>query len=82
MVRTHIQLTERQNQRLKVLAKQRCVSVAELIRQSVDTLLESSKETDPEERRRMLLSIVGIAGPDVPDLSINHDHYLEEAYEA
>ena len=82
MIRTQIQLTERQTERLKSLAKARGVSMAELIRQSVDTLLESSKETDPEERRRMLLSIVGIAGPDVPDLSINHDHYLEEAYEA
>jgi Ribbon-helix-helix protein, copG family len=81
MVRTQIQLTEQQTQRLKALAKERGVSMAELIRQSVDTLLESSKAIDPEERKRMLLSIVGIAGPDVPDLSINHDYYLEQAYE-
>jgi hypothetical protein len=81
MVRTQIQLTEQQTQRLKALAKERGVSMAELIRQSVDILLSSSKEIDPEERRCMLLSIVGIAGPDVPDLSINHDQFLDEAYD-
>jgi hypothetical protein len=82
MVRTQIQLTERQTQRLKALAKQRGVSMAELIRQSVDTLLESPETTDREERKRRALSIVGMFRSDVPDLSTNHDQYLAEAYEA
>ena len=81
MVRTQIQLTERQTQRLKALAKQRGVSMAELIRQSIDSLLDSPEIIDHEERKRRALSIVGIAGPDVPDLSTNHDYYLEEAYD-
>jgi len=82
MVRTQIQLTERQTQRLKALAKERGVSMAELIRQSVDKLLESSEIVDWEERKRRALSIVGLFRSDVPDLSTNHDEYLAEAYES
>jgi hypothetical protein len=82
MVRTQIQLTERQTQRLKALAKQRGVSMAELIRQSVDSLLDSPEIIDHEERKRRALSIIGLFPSDVPDLSTNHDEYLAEAYEA
>jgi non-ribosomal peptide synthetase component F len=82
MIRTQIQLTEQQTQRLKALAKERGVSMAELIRQSVDTLLESPETTDREERKRRALSIIGMFRSDAPDLSINHDEYLAEAYEA
>jgi len=82
MVRTQIQLTERQTQRLKALAKERGVSMAELIRQSVDTLLDSPETIDREERKRRALSIIGMFRSDVPDLSTNHDEYLAEAYEA
>ncbi|MEP7188313.1 MAG: CopG family transcriptional regulator [Roseiflexaceae bacterium] len=81
MVRTQIQLTERQTQRLKALAKERGVSMAELVRQSVDTMLESPETTDREERKRRALSIIGMFRSDMPDLSINHDQYLAEAYE-
>jgi hypothetical protein len=81
MIRTQIQLTEQQTQRLKALAKERGVSMAELIRQSIDTLLESPGTTDREERKRRALSIVGMFRSDVPDLSTNHDEYLAEAYE-
>ena len=82
MIRTQIQLIERQTQRLKALAKERGVSMAELIRQSVDALLESPETTDREERKRRALSIVGMFRSDVPDLSTHHDQYLAEAYEA
>lgn len=81
MVRTQIQLTERQTQRLKALAKERGVSMAELVRQSVDTMLESPETIDREERKRRALSIIGMFRSDVPDLSTNHDQYLAEAYE-
>jgi hypothetical protein len=80
MVRTQIQLTERQARSLKAIADARGVSMAELIRQSVDKLLESQQEVDPEERKRCALAIIGIVS-DVPDLSIKHDIYLAEAYE-
>lgn len=80
MVRTQIQLTERQTRRLKALAKEQGVSMAELIRRSVDKLLESPEIVDWEESKRRALSIIGLVS-DVPDLSTNHDEYLAEAYE-
>jgi non-ribosomal peptide synthetase component F len=82
MIRTQIQLTERQTQRLKALAKERGVSMAELIRQSVDTLLDSPENSDREERKRRALSIIGMFRSDVSDLSTNHDEYLADAYDA
>ena len=82
MIRTQIQLTERQTQCLKALAKERGVSMAKLIRQSVDALLESPETTEREERKRRALSIIGMFRSDVSDLSTNHDEYLAEAYEA
>lgn len=80
MVRTQIQLTERQVQGLKSLAAARGVSMAELIRESVDRLIETPTAIDPEERKRRALAIIGIVS-DVPDLGVNHDEYLAEAYE-
>ena len=52
MVRTQIQLTEQQAELLKAAAARRGVSMAELIRQSVDHLLENSGMPSPEELRR------------------------------
>ena len=37
-------------------------------------------DIDREERRRRALAIVGAFSSGVDDLSINHDHYLAEAY--
>ena len=81
MVRTQIQLTEEQSQTLKAIAQERGVSMAELIREGVEKLLDSPEAADLEERKRRALAIVGIA-KDVPDLGLNHDKYLAEAYEA
>lgn len=82
MVRTQIQLTERQAQGLKSLAAARGVSMAELIRESVDRLLESDPVVDLEERRRRAIAIAGKFRSGVSDLGINHDQYLAEAYES
>ena len=40
----------------------------------------SSDSIDREERRRRALSIIGAFSSGVDDLSVNHDHYLAEAY--
>ena len=81
MVRTQIQLTQQQARRLKELAKKRGVSMAELIREGVEKVLDAPEAADLEERKRRALAIVGIAS-DVPDLGVNHDEYLDEAYSA
>ena len=46
MVRTQIQLTEEQARRLKALAAEQGVSMAELIRRSVDTVLNGERRQE------------------------------------
>ncbi|HEX9373972.1 MAG TPA: ribbon-helix-helix protein, CopG family [Roseiflexaceae bacterium] len=80
MVRTQIQLTEQQARRLKALASRRGVSMAELIRESVDMLLASPEEIDLEERKRRAIAAAGTFRSGLSDLATNHDRYLAEAY--
>lgn len=80
MVRTQIQLTEDQSHTLKALAAARDVSVAELIRQSVDRLIRAADEPTLDERWQRTLSIVGKYRSGVPDLGQNHDFYLAQIY--
>lgn len=80
MYRTQIQLREDQVQTLKEMAAEYNVSVAELIRQSVDMLIQSGDELTQAEKRQRATEIIGIADSGVDDLSINHDKYLAEIY--
>ncbi len=80
MVRTQIQLTEEQSRTLKRMAEKERVSMAELIRRSVDHYIATTSEAPVEERKRRLLSVMGIGHSDVSDLSTNHDKYLAEIY--
>jgi hypothetical protein len=81
MIRTQVQLTQEQAQALKNLASARQVSVAELIRQSVDTLIRSSGEIDAEERRRRAIATSGRFHSGASDISTKHDEYLAEAFQ-
>ncbi len=82
MVRTQIQLSEKQAKALKILAIQRQVSVAELIRQAVDEQLRAAGQVDPAERKRRALAAAGRYHSGLKDLATNHDQYLAEAFEA
>ncbi len=84
MVRTQIQLTEKQAKALKELAASRHVSVAELIRQSIDSTLSSSTENSRKEQWRRALAAAeeSRSRSDNTDVSINHDRYLAEAYDS
>lgn len=79
MIRTQIQLTEEQVQALKALAAEQRVSVAELIRRSVDRLTASA-DLGQETRRQRALAVAGRFRSGCPDLSAEHDEYLAEAY--
>ncbi len=81
MIRTQVQLTEEQARALRNLASARQVSVAELIRQSVDTLIRSSGEIDTEERRRRAIAAAGRFHSGASDISAKHDEYLAEAFQ-
>jgi hypothetical protein len=80
MVRTQIQLTEDQVRTLKKIALSRDLSVAELIRQAVDSMIKSSPASDPEERMKRALDVVGKFSSGKNDVSKHHDAYLAESY--
>jgi hypothetical protein len=80
MVRTQIQLTEKQSRNLKRLAEKDNVSVAELIRRSVDDYIAARTELSLEEKKRRALSVMGQFESGLPDLGANHDKYLADAF--
>jgi len=81
MIRTQVQLREEQMDALRERASEGRVSIAELIRQAVDMLLESAGTIDDAERRQRAIAAAGRYHSDVTDGSANHDRYLVEAYE-
>ena len=80
MVRTQIQLSEDQARRVRQLAAAQHVSIAEIVRRSVDLYVGQDGDTDMAERRRRALAVVGKYAAHVPALGRNHDKYLAEAF--
>jgi hypothetical protein len=81
MIRTQIQLSESQSKQLKRLAEIKGMSVAELIRISVDALLATTPVVDREQMKERAMALAGrFSGP--VDLAENHDAHLVEALEA
>ncbi|HRQ42616.1 MAG TPA: ribbon-helix-helix protein, CopG family [Chloroflexota bacterium] len=80
MIRTQIQLTEKQSHILKQRAIEEGVSVAEVIRRSINVYIHAETEIDTEERKRRALSVLGKYDSGLTDLSENHDKYLAEVY--
>ncbi|OHD22946.1 MAG: hypothetical protein A2064_10240 [Spirochaetes bacterium GWB1_66_5] len=80
MIRTQIQLTEEQSARLKAAAARRGVSVAELIRQSVEALLSRGDERSPDDLYRRAARAAGKYRSGTRDGSVRHDEYLSEGY--
>jgi hypothetical protein len=78
VIRTQIQITEEQAQKLKALAARQHLSMAELIRRGVDKLLEHS--IDPDEQRRKAIAAAGRFRSGQGDVSTRHDDHLAEAY--
>ena len=82
MIRTQIQLEEKQHRVLKEMAAEYKVSVATLIRQSVDLLIKKEAKPSQDELRQRAMALAGkrhdIEG--ATDVSVNHDEYLEEIY--
>ena len=56
MIRTQIQITDTQAQKLKELAASQNKSVAELIRQGIDVLLKQQFIVSEQERRQRTLA--------------------------
>jgi hypothetical protein len=80
MIRTQVQLTSAQVGKLKELAVTYDVSMAELIRHSIDNFLLERQPIDSEERKRRALEVVGRFHSGLTDVSVNHDRYLVDVY--
>lgn len=80
MVRTQIQLTEQQTKALRKMASARRVSMAELVRQGVDSMLRSNTVIDADEKRARALAAAGRYRSGRRDVSREHDQHLAEAF--
>lgn len=80
MVRTQIQLTEEQALKLRSIAASRHISLAEVVRQAVDSAIKSTPVTDIEEKRKRAIAAAGRFSSGLHDLSAEHDKYLDDAF--
>ena len=79
MICTRIQLTDKQATRLKDLAHSSNESMAAIIRKALDRFL-LKQQADRRALYRQALATVGKHKAGVPDVSIDHDRYLEEEF--
>lgn len=77
MIRTQIQLEERQAEALRRIAAEQGVSLAELIRRAVDESLLLRGEG--QARYRRALAVVGKGSSGLSDVSRKHDDYFVES---
>jgi predicted transcriptional regulator len=81
MIRTQIQLAEEQSRRLHEVARCSGVSVAEVIRRSVDMYLEREPlGTSGIATREAAAQLIGPFHSGTTDIAARHDDYLDEAY--
>ena len=81
MVRTQIQLTERQARELRRIAAKEGVSMAEIIRRAVDAKIRGgSGEVPWQERVRRAQAAMGKFRSGLKDVAERHDDYLAEEY--
>jgi Arc/MetJ-type ribon-helix-helix transcriptional regulator len=79
MIRTQVQLTAKQVKKIKAIATRRKQSMAEVVREAIDAMLEGRNSPDLDERRQRALALAGkYKGNE--DLSVRHDDYLSEDF--
>jgi hypothetical protein len=79
--RIQIRLTEEQSRFLREIADEEGVSLAEVVRRSVEAMIRNHHGISLEERRRRALALAGRFHSGVPDLAAHHDNYFAEACE-
>jgi hypothetical protein len=78
MIRTQISFDERQYAELQRRARENGVSMASLVRHAVDAAMA---EGDRGAQSRRALSSIGRLHGGPPDLSVEHDRYLTDAFD-
>lgn len=81
MIRTQIQLTEKQSSLIKKTAAEQHISMAECIRRGIEFFLRSCVAVAPEDRYKRAINAAGRFGSGKSNISAQHDQYLAEAYE-
>ena len=81
MVRTQVQLTDRQAEALRRRSKRENVSVAELVRRAIDAFTRTEPPGERDVRDRAIRA-AGRFASGVRDTSIRHDEALVEAFQS
>ena len=81
MIRTQVQLTDKQAADLKQLSAARGRSMSALVRDGVDQLLRSEEPTSRAEQMRQAASAFGKFRSGRPDLAGRHDDHFADAAE-
>ncbi len=84
MLRTQIQLTEKQSRGVRELAQREDISMAEVIRRAVGHWLRTCGDVSISEKRQRAVAVVreldGRFHSGCVDMAENHDEYLAEAF--
>jgi hypothetical protein len=80
MIRTQVQLTDRQLKALRQASSATGRSVADLVREGVDQYLAGRSQLGREELRERAIRIAGKFRSGSTDVSANHDAHLAEAF--
>jgi len=80
MVTRHIELTDEQNRLLEEIASHEGKSVSELVRAGVDELLRNERGHLRPDLRHRAAALSGRYRSGLPDLSTEHDRYLEDSF--
>ncbi len=78
MVKTQVQLAEKDLAELRRLAAQEEVSVSELVRRGVKQILTAHQKEAPSERWRRARELAGKFHSGKHDIGRRHDDYLAE----
>lgn len=80
MIRTQVQLTDRQLKALRDASSATGRSVADLIREGVDRYLAERTEVSREERIQRAIGVAGKFSSGLSDVSAKHDRHLADAF--
>lgn len=80
MIRTQVRLTVEQMEALRRLAQDEGRSIADLVREGVNSYLRNQHGPSREERIQRALHVVGKFASRCFDVSAERDRYLAEAF--
>lgn len=80
MIRTQVQLTEEQVQKIEEIAAAQRISKAEVVRQALECFFGQEAPISRAERMRRASEVFGKYRSGYTDISTNHDEHLAEIY--